>query len=153
MNWLNDNAWLLWLAVVLVAGVVEVLTLDFIFVMAAGGALISVLLAALGAPFVVQVLGFALGSALLLLFVRPPLIKLALRTSAATATGVAALPGRQAQAITELTSAGGQVRLAGEVWSARVVPDAPSVEPGATVEVVSIDGATAVVRPVLRDVI
>lgn len=52
-------------------GVVEMLTVDLIFLMFAGGAVAAMLAALLGGPLWVQILVFALVSVVLLLGVRP----------------------------------------------------------------------------------
>ena len=61
--------------------------------------------------------------------------------------GTASYVGRSAEATSEVTPQGGRVRIGGEEWSARLVPDALPVAPGGQLRVVSIDGATAVVAP------
>jgi membrane protein implicated in regulation of membrane protease activity len=144
MHWL----WLLWLGLALVAGVVEIFTLNLVFLMIAGGAL-----AGAGVQFATDdplpaVLSFAAATAVLLLGVRPPLLRWSGRTGPASLTGTAALVGRQATVITEITTSAGEIKLAGEVWSARTDRslDLP-LEIGSAVRVVRIDGATAVVSP------
>ena len=46
-----------------------------------------------------------------------------------------------------MTGSGGLVKLAGEVWSARALDESQVIPPGAAVDVMEIDGATAVVYP------
>ena len=48
-------------------------------------------------------------------------------------------------------AAGGQVKLGGEVWTARPYDEDDVLEPGARVEVLKIDGATALVSNMRRD--
>lgn len=60
-------------------------------------------------------------------------------------TGADALIGRKAVAVSVVNGQGGQVRLDGETWSARSFDDKQAIEPGASVTVVEIAGATAVV--------
>ena len=60
----------------------------------------------------------------------------------------AALVGRSAMVIEEITSQSGQVKLAGEVWTARPYDDSLVIPAGSTVDVFEIRGATAVVFPV-----
>ncbi|MYU47960.1 NfeD family protein, partial [Streptomyces sp. SID7803] len=61
------------------------------------------------------------------------------------ATGIDALKGRQAVVLERVDGAGGRIKLAGEIWSARALDAGFSFEPGQQVDVVDIDGATAVV--------
>jgi membrane protein implicated in regulation of membrane protease activity len=44
----------------------------------------------------------------------------------------------------------GRIRLAGEIWSAQPYDDTVTIEPGETVDVLQIKGATALVHPVPR---
>ena len=138
--------WLIWLIVAGVLAVVELATLTFVLGMlavAAGGAAV---VAALGAPPAVQVTAFAAGSVLLLAFVRP-IARRHTHTPVSIRTGTAALVGRRAVAVTAIDAHGGQVRIGGEVWSARSYDDAQTIPVGAPVDVAAIDGATAVVIP------
>jgi membrane protein implicated in regulation of membrane protease activity len=50
--------------------------------------------------------------------------------------------------ISEVSCDGGQVRIAGEVWTARPYDDDAVIEPGAKVDVFEIRGATAVVHKI-----
>ena len=60
---------------------------------------------------------------------------------------MAALVGRDALVTQQVDAHSGQVKLAGEIWSARSFDDREVIEPGVKVHVVEIDGATAVVFP------
>jgi membrane protein implicated in regulation of membrane protease activity len=62
-------------------------------------------------------------------------------------TGTAALVGRRATTVTTVDGTSGQVRIGGEVWSARAYDESHVIPAGATVDVAQIDGATAVVLP------
>ena len=61
-------------------------------------------------------------------------------------TGTDALVGAEALVLERVDAAGGRVRLAGEVWSARSHDSEIILVPGRRVTVVRIDGATALVR-------
>ena len=153
VEWLRDPAVLSWLAVALGAGLLELLSLDFVLLMIAGGGLITSGGAAAGLPLPLQVVLFAVSTALLLVLGRPALKRWAHESTPFTPTNTDALTGREAEALTTITPAGGRVRLDGEEWSARIPPDSRVVEPGSPVVVLRIDGATAVVslpaRPAL----
>ena len=60
-------------------------------------------------------------------------------------TNTSALIGRKAVAVSDVDGQGGQVRLDGDVWSARAFDTARPITPGMSVTVVEIAGATAVV--------
>jgi membrane protein implicated in regulation of membrane protease activity len=145
---MRDWLWLAWLAVAIGAGVAEVTTLHLIFAMVAGGALAAAAAALVTGAVGPSVLVFAAATVVLLLGARPPLLRYLRRTTPVSSMNVAALVGRTAEVITEVTQSAGTVRLGGEVWTARAVPGSPVLESGSAVQVVRIDGATAVVENV-----
>lgn len=142
-DWLAENAWVLWLGLALVFGIIETTTLDLMFLMLAGGALAGGVASMVGAPFLVQAL-VAIGASAALIGVVRPVAKRHLRQPVSARTGVAALVGRRATVIERVDAHGGRVKLAGEVWSARSY-DHSVIEVGAMVDVVEIQGATALV--------
>jgi membrane protein implicated in regulation of membrane protease activity len=121
-----------------------VTTLDLVFLMLSAGALAAAAAAGLGAPFGLQLV-IAIGVAIGMLGVVRPIALRHLRTPAAIRTGTDALVGSGAVAIARVDAHGGQVKLKGEVWSARTYDPSMVIEPGRNVEVVQIDGATAIV--------
>jgi membrane protein implicated in regulation of membrane protease activity len=139
-------AWLVWLIAAGALGVAELLTLTLAFGMLSASALGAALAASLGAPAALQVLTFVVVALLLLVVVRPIATRHA-RTSSPLRTGTAALIGSRGVAVTDIDRDHGQVRLGGEVWSARPYGDGGAIPAGASVDVVEIDGVTAVVLP------
>lgn len=142
---MGEHAWLIWIGLALVAGLIEVATVDFVFLMLAGGALAAAGadLIGLGAPL--QVVAFAVASGLLLAVARPPLKAWA--AGELTVTGTAALIGADARVLEPVSEKTGLVKLSGETWTARIAPGGRTLEVGSTVRVVGIEGATAVVAP------
>ncbi|MDM7830964.1 NfeD family protein [Cellulomonas edaphi] len=138
--------WLWWVGGALVLGILEMLSLDLVLIMFAGGALAGAVAAALGAPIGVQILVAALTSVVLLASLRPWLLRRLRRRVPLEETNAAALVGRGAVVVATVTPEGGRVKLNGEVWSARTTL-AEAIPPGAQVRVDRIDGATAVVEP------
>jgi len=133
-----------WVVAALVLAIVETQTTALVAAMLAGGAVAGAATAALGGNAVVQVGAFALVSALLLLVVRP-VARRHLRTHTHLRTGVDALIGRDAEVVARVDQRDGRVKIGGEVWSARSLsPDAVH-EVGQTVQVLVIEGATALV--------
>ena len=138
--------WVWWLIAAAVLGLAELHTLTLMLGLLAVAALPAALVGALGGSAPVQVLVFAAGAALALLVVRP----IAARhrhLPASLRTGAAALVGRRGVAVKAVDSRGGLVRIGGEVWTARTYADDLVVAEGGAVDVVEIDGATAVVLP------
>ncbi|WP_028047847.1 NfeD family protein [Cellulomonas sp. URHE0023] len=139
--------WLWWVGLAVVFGILEVLSLDLVLIMFAGGCLAGAAAWALGAPVGVQIAVAALTSVLLLATLRPFLLKHLRERTPLVETNSAALVGQEAVVVSTVTVEGGRVKLNGEVWSARV--DAvQAIPPGTEVRVSRIDGATAVVAPV-----
>ncbi|HIZ34624.1 MAG TPA: NfeD family protein [Candidatus Ruania gallistercoris] len=142
-----DLGWLWWLGAALVLGVIEMLTVDLLFLMLAGGAVAAAVAGALGLPFWVQLLVAAVVAVLLLFGVRPwALTKLKSSTPDAK-TGVDAQIGRSATVVSDVTDRAGRVKLHGEVWTARIEQAGVMLPTGSTVTVLRIEGATAIVGP------
>jgi membrane protein implicated in regulation of membrane protease activity len=142
-------AWGWWLLVAAVLAAGESLSLTFVLGLAALGAAAAGGVAALGGTAVAQAVAFCAASLLLVVLVRP-VAKRHRRIPAMLRTGAEALVGAHAQVVKPLDAYGGQVRLRGEVWSARLCDgtfDGEVIEPGKTVRVLAIDGATALVYP------
>ena len=137
------NAWVWWLVAAggLAAG--EIVTLAFVLGLIGVGALAGAAAASLGGSSFVQLLTFAVVSVLMIVVVRPIAAR-HLKTPRAIRTGAAALVGADAVALSVVDGDGGQVKLRGEIWSARSF-SGEEISAGERVEVVNIDGATAVV--------
>jgi membrane protein implicated in regulation of membrane protease activity len=138
--------WLVWLIAAGALAAAEILTLTLVLGILSIAAVGSALIAALGAPAVVQVAVFA-GIAVLLLAVVRPIARRHRHMPVAIRTGTDALVGKRGLAVTEVNAHGGQVRIGGEVWSARTYDERHVVAAGAQVDIAQIDGATAVVLP------
>lgn len=138
------HAWAWWLIVGAAFVVVEIFTLDLIFAMLAGGALVAAGIALIGAGVPVQV-GVGLVATVAGLALLRPVALRHLHTTPELRTGTAALVGRDATVLSQVDGRGGQVKLAGEVWSARAMDGMSVFEVGDEVQVLKIDGATALV--------
>ncbi|WP_448060411.1 NfeD family protein [Cellulomonas hominis] len=138
--------WLWWLGGALLLGIGEMLTLDLLFLMLAGGALGGAVANLIGLPIGWQVAVAAVTSLLLLFALRPWLLRHLRARTPLQETNSAALVGRAASVVATTDAAGGRIKLAGEVWSARSADAGVSFAPGAPVLVRRIDGATAVVE-------
>jgi membrane protein implicated in regulation of membrane protease activity len=141
----NDiDAWVWWLVGAAALGIPLVVTAMPEFGMLAVGAVAAAVGAGLGLGTVAQVLVFVAVSVALIAVVRP----IAARHSAQRpqlATGVDALKGKQAVVLERVDGSGGRIKLAGEVWSARALDTDRTYDVGQEVDVVDIEGATAIV--------
>ncbi|NCD19904.1 MAG: NfeD family protein [Actinobacteria bacterium] len=141
-------AWMWWLGAALILGVVEMLTVDLVFVMFVGGALAAMVVALLGLPAWVQVMTFALVSWALLQVARPAAKAWIESSTPDTKTNVDALIGRNARVVHEVTEETGRVKFSGEVWTARSARRGEVFAVGEDVVVTAINGAIAMVaRP------
>lgn len=139
--------WWIWLVTAIVLGIVEMLTVDLIFLMLAGGAAAGSVVALTGAPIWLQALVAGLVALLLLAVVRPWVKEMLDRSTPDTHMNIRGLVGQIARTLTEVTDRGGLVKLAGEEWSARTAPGVLPRPTNEDVRVVEIDGAHAVVAP------
>jgi membrane protein implicated in regulation of membrane protease activity len=129
--------------------IIEVFTLDFTFLMLAGGSLGGLVAGFLQAPIWAQVVIAGVLAMLLLFVVRPPLLRAFRKGGDPTLSNVEALPGLTGTVVKDFADARGQVKLAnGETWTSRLADglDGELVE-GERVVVTAIEGATAVVVP------
>ena len=136
--------WVIWMIAAGVLAVGEILSLSFFLGPIAVAAVVASLAALIGAGVALQLVVFIVVSAASLLVLRP-IARGHLRTPAQLRTGTAALVGERAVVLERVDGDGGQVKLAGEVWSARAYDEDEVMEPGARVQVMQIRGATALV--------
>ena len=137
--------WVVWSVIAIALAVGEVLTPGLFFLgpvalaAAAAGAA-----AALGAGAAGSLIVFLVGAAASLVFLRP-IARRHVRLPQISRTGTAALEGRRAVVTRTVDDHGGRVRIGGEEWSARSYLEDQVFEEGATVNVIQIEGATALV--------
>jgi membrane protein implicated in regulation of membrane protease activity len=136
--------WVIWVILAAVLAVGEVLTLSFLLGLFALAAVLAGVVAAVGGGVVLQLIVFIVASLASVVLIRP-VAKRHLRTPARLRTGTAALVGAKAVVTERVDDLGGQVRIGGEVWSARAFMEGQVIEPGVRVEVARIEGATALV--------
>jgi membrane protein implicated in regulation of membrane protease activity len=137
-------AWVIWLIAAGVLAAAEALSVDFVLLMIAGGALAAAGVAALAAPAAVQFAVFAVAAVGLVTVVRP-MAKRRLELPAHERIGIDALIGKTAVVTRTVDQHGGRVKLAGEEWSAETYDPTQVLEIGRTVRVMEIRGAAAVV--------
>ena len=136
--------WVWWMIAAGVLAVGEIATLGFFLGPIAVAATLTAIVALIGAPLAVQWLVFIAASAGTVVVLRP-IARRHLRTPPSIRTGTAALVGGRAVVLERVDANGGQVKIGGETWSARAYDEDETFEPGARVEVMKIEGATALV--------
>ncbi|HEU0128801.1 MAG TPA: NfeD family protein [Pseudonocardiaceae bacterium] len=132
-----------WLVAGLLLIAAEVLSGDFVLIMLGVGALVAAGSGALGASIWVEIAAFA-GASLALITVARPMLRRRLHP-APVPTNAEALLGDKAVVVNTVDAGGGKVKLRGELWSARAFDETEVLEPGQTVTVMNISGATAIV--------
>lgn len=148
VQFIDHWAWIGWLVLIAVFLVIEMLTLDFTFLMLSFGAAVGLVTDLVGLPFWVQVIIAAGAAALFILLLRPPLLKRLRRGEDPTKSNVDALLDLRGIALQDITQISGQAKLSnGDTWTARTATSVP-IPQGSPVAVTAINGATATVRPV-----
>lgn len=148
VQFVDQWAWVGWLVLIALFLVIEMLTLDFTFLMLSFGSAIGLVTDFLGVPVWVQVLVAAGAAALFILFLRPPLIRRLHRGEDPAKSNVEALVDLRGTALQDVTQISGQVKLSnGDTWTARTATSMP-IPQGSPIAVTAINGATATVRPV-----
>src|ERR1700691_4361173 len=140
------GTWIIWLVVAAVLGVAEVMTATLAFGLVAAAALVGAGVGFAGGNVALQFGAFAIASAAALGVARPFAMR-HIRQPPLLRTGSAALVGRTAYVLEEVTAHGGRVRIGGEVWSSRPYDETLVIPAGSTVDVMLIEGATALVYP------
>jgi membrane protein implicated in regulation of membrane protease activity len=138
------DAWVVWMIAAGALAVGEVLTLGFFLGPIAIAASMAAVVALAGGGTALQLIVF-IAVSIASLGVLRPVARRHLRTPAQLRTGTAALIGQRALVLERVDATGGQVKIGGEVWSARAYDEDEVLEPGARVHVMKIDGATALV--------
>jgi membrane protein implicated in regulation of membrane protease activity len=137
--------WVVWLVVAVGLVVAEIFSLDLVLIMFAAGAVAAAVVAGLGQNLLVQAIVFAVVSMLALLVARPLAQRRLHPTGEHTRTGIDALKGSPALVLEQVSEHSGLVKIGGEQWTARPFDATQVLEPGSTVEVIDIRGATALV--------
>jgi membrane protein implicated in regulation of membrane protease activity len=138
-------AWVIWAIVTVLLAIGEIFTpgLFFLGPIAVAG-LAATIAAALGGPVWLQIVVFGVGSFASVGLLRP-VARAHLKMPHAMRTGAAALEGAKAVVLQRVDGRGGRVKIGGEEWSARSYMPDESFDVGTEVEVVQIQGATALV--------
>lgn len=143
---MNSSAWLMWLGVALAMAAVEAVTVDFVFIMLAVGALAGAIASFLGAGFPLSAL-IAVAVAVGLLFTVRPLLRRRLQPNRDNHDiGTRSVVGLTGFVVEPVSDSAGLVKVHGDLWSART--DVRTTLPlGSSVHVIDLNGATLLVDP------
>lgn len=126
----------------------ELLVADMSLLMLGTAAAITAGVAVVDIPVWAEILVFGVASVALILAIRPMLRRRLLKNSQEHKFDDSELTGKRAEVIepvSDQAQSGGMVRVAGELWSARSANPGDKYSAGESVQVLSIDGTTAVV--------
>lgn len=140
------HSWIIWLIIAAVLGTAEIATTTLAFGLVGGAALIAAGAGFLGGNAAVQFGAFIVASAAGLGVARPFAMR-HIRHPPLLRSGTAALVGRTAYVLEEVSNHGGRVRIGGEEWSARPYDETLVIPAGTQVDVLQIEGASALVYP------
>ena len=136
-----------WFAIAGVCAVLEILNLSLVFASFAVGAFFAALSRLATSNVAIPWVVFAVAT-VLSLRLKPLVTRYIFRKTPKSDTGILALIGQKAVAVTEVTDAGGRINLKNEIWSARSENGVIPAESEVTVH--AIDGAVAIVVPRLH---
>lgn len=144
------KAIIFWLCTAIVLGITEAATVSLVCVWFAGGALVALVAAALGAPVWLQFTLFLVVSAALLFALRPIAWKYYRKDG--TATNVDAIIGKQAIVVEPVDNlrGTGRVMIGSVDWTARSV-DGSVIERDTLVRVLRIEGVKVCVEKLNSD--
>jgi membrane protein implicated in regulation of membrane protease activity len=140
------HSWIIWLIIAAVLGTIEIATTTLAFGLLGAAALIAAGAGFLGGNAALQFGAFVLASGLGLGVARPFAMR-HIRHPPLLRSGTAALVGRTAYVLEEVSNHGGRVRIGGEEWSARPYDETLVIPAGTQVDVLQIEGASALVYP------
>ncbi len=148
----KTTAIVVWIVAALALFGIEATTVSFVALYFGLGALVSALAAALGANLAVQLLVFSIVSVVALLATRG-MVTRSLQRVPVLRSNVNSLVGRRGVVTVPITAAAGrgQVRVGTEYWTARpYVEGSADIVEGTPVEVLGVEGVTALVLPLDR---
>jgi membrane protein implicated in regulation of membrane protease activity len=142
--------WLLWLIAAGLFAAGEIVSLDLVLLMFAGGALGGMAVALVGGATVLQLIAFIVVSGMLLALVRPLAQRQLTDSTPLQLDGVNTLIGRTAKVTRDVDVDGGRIRMGADEWTARTQHSGERFAVGETVRILQVDGATAVVGDALE---
>jgi membrane protein implicated in regulation of membrane protease activity len=140
------GAWIIWLIVAAVLGVAELLTVTLALGLLAVAAVAAGVVGAAGLGLPAELGAFAVVAAAGLGLVRPIAMR-HVKQPPPLRTGVAALVGKTGIVVEEVTEHDGRVRIGGEIWTSRSYDESTVIPVGTKVDILQIEGVTALVYP------
>ena len=148
IDYFSTNVWLIWVIISIICLILELSSGDFFILCFAIGSAVAAIVAAFVPSVTVQIITFAVVSALSLLLVRPALIKKLHKPHKERLSNAEAMIGREGR-VTENIEAGGYGRVAvdGDDWKAKSA-DGSAINAGTRVCITKMESIIATVEPV-----
>ncbi|WP_022872592.1 NfeD family protein [Nesterenkonia alba] len=146
IEWFGENLWAAWLSLAFILLVLEVFSLDLLFIMLAAGSVAAMTVALAGGAWWLQIIIGCVVALLMIGAVRPIALKHLKKGPEDQLTNVDRLTGTEAQAIETVTATEGLAEVDGDTWSARAAGNY-TIEAGTHAVVESIDGAIVYLKP------
>ena len=148
IEFFTSNPWLIWIIISILCLSLELSSGDFFLLCFAIGSAVSAIVTACGANLTVQIITFAVVSALSLLLVRPALIKKLHKPNRVRLSNAEAMIGQQGR-VSEPIEAGGYGRVAidGDDWKAKSA-DGSAIDKDTRVRVVKMESIIVTVEPI-----
>lgn len=139
----------IWLGIFVLCVIVEAVSVDFISIFFAGGALLALIASLIpGVPFWGEIIIFLFGSALLLLSIRP-FIKKLFKKVPPDVLNIDGMIGKKCKVTKKITELEwGEVKCNGVLWTAMNKNKEEEIEEGAIVQVVGVDGNKLIVMKI-----
>jgi len=148
IEFFSSNLWLIWVIISIVCLILELSSGDFFILCFAIGAAVTAILAGCGAGLTVQIISFAVVSALSLLLVRPALIKKLHKPDRERLSNAEAMIGKQGKVSEGIKAGGfGRVAIDGDDWKAKSA-DGNAIDKGTQVRVVEMESIIITVEPI-----
>ena len=138
--------WQIWLIASGLFFICEIITVGFLVFWLGVGALIAMLVSFFTSNIIVQMSVFVISSGLLIFATRPLVNKISKKD--VVPTNVYSLIGKKAVVTEDIdwVTGKGQIKFEGEIWSAKS-KEQINIPAGSEVEIVSIEGVKAFVKP------
>lgn len=148
IEFFTSNLWLIWVIISIVCLILELSSGDFFILCFAIGAAVSAIVAGCGANLTVQIITFAVVSALSLLLVRPALIRKLHKPHRERLSNAEAMIGQQGRVSESIEASGyGRVAIDGDDWKAKSV-DGSAIDKDVRVRVVKMESIILTVEPI-----
>ena len=148
IQYFTSNLWLIWVIISIVCLILELSSGDFFILCFAIGAAVSAIFAGCGASLTLQIIVFAVVSALSLLLVRPALVKKLHKPNRERLSNAEAMIGQQGRVSETIDADGyGRVAIDGDDWKARSA-DGSAINKDIRVRVVKMDSIILTVEPI-----